>query len=442
MPVAPRSRRLAVSVALAALASTSLTAAVRAQGPAPPAAYLLIPERVFDGDAMRAGWVVAVEGERIAAAGPAAAVAAPAGAERVELAGTTLLPGLIEGHSHLFLHPYDETAWDDQVLREPLALRVARATVHARKTLEAGFTTVRDLGTEGAAYADVGLRQAIDQGIVPGPRMVVATRAIVATGSYGPKGFDPRMEPILGAEPADGLDDLVRTVRDQIGKGADVVKVYADYRWGLGGEARATFTLDELKRVVEVAASSGRPVAAHAATAEGMRRAALAGVETIEHGDGGTPEVFRLMAERGVALCPTLAAAEAIAGYRGWTPGEPEPERIRDSRESFRAAREAGVTICAGSDVGVFDHGDNARELELMGAYGMPARDVLHAATAGNAEVFHLADRGSVAPGLLADLVAVEGDPTSDLSALRHVTFVMKGGVVAKDTPSRELPSP
>jgi imidazolonepropionase-like amidohydrolase len=431
MILSPRRRLIVLSLA-AALAAFPLASAVHAEGDAAPA-YLLVPDRVFDGEALRPGWVVLVEGESITAAGPAGTVPVPEGAERVDLAGTTLLPGLIEGHSHLFLHPYDEAAWDDQVLREPLALRVARATVHAKKTLEAGFTTVRDLGTEGAAYADVGLSQAIDEGIVPGPRMLVATRAIVATGSYGPKGFDPRFEPILGAEEADGVDALIRTVRDQIGKGANVVKVYADYRWGVHGEARPTFSLDELKLVVETATSSGRITAAHAATAEGMRRAALAGFDTIEHGDGGTPEVFRLMAERGVALCPTLAASEAIAGYRGWKPGDPEPERIRESRESFQAALAAGVTICAGSDVGVFDHGDNARELELMVAYGMPPLDVLHAATAGNADVFRLDDRGRVAPGLLADLVAVEGDPTADVSALRNVSLVMKGGVIQAD---------
>jgi imidazolonepropionase-like amidohydrolase len=210
-----------------------------------------------------------------------------------------------------------------------------------------------------------------------------------------------------------------------------VVKVYADYRWGPASEARPTFTLDELARIVEVARSSGRPVAAHAATAEGMRRAVLAGVETIEHGDGGTAEVFRLMAEHGVALCPTLAAAEAIALYGGWRPagGGPEPERIRASRESFRAALAAGVPMCMGGDAGVFDHGDNVREMELMAAYGMEPLAVLRAATSGNARILHLADRGRVAAGLLADLVAVAGDPVADVSALRRVVLVMKGGV-------------
>lgn len=427
----PATRRSPLSPwTVLALAALNLVPAVAAAHDGP--AHLLVPDRVFDGEAVHEDWVVVVEGERIAAAGPASSVKVPAGAERIELPGATLLPGLIEGHSHLLLHPYDEAAWNDQVLREPLALRVARATVQGRRTLGAGFTTVRDLGTEGAAYADVGLARAFDEGVVPGPRMLVATRAIVATGSYGPKGFDPRMEPILGAEPADGVDELVRVVRDQIGKGADVVKVYADYRWGRNGEARPTFSQEELELVVATAASSGRPTVAHAATAEGMRRATLAGVETIEHGDGGTPEVFRLMAERGVALCPTLAASEAIARYRGWTPGEPEPERIRASRASFQAALAAGVPICAGSDAGVFDHGDNARELELMVEYGMAPVAALRAATSGNARLLHLDDRGRVAPGLLADLVAVEGDPSQEISALRRVTFVMKGGSVVR----------
>ncbi|GIV57928.1 MAG: hypothetical protein KatS3mg042_0841 [Rhodothermaceae bacterium] len=396
-----------------------------------PAQYVLRPDRVFDGEAMHTDWVVVVEGNRIAAVGPAAGVAVPAGAEVLDLPGMTLLPGLIEGHAHLLLHPYDETPWNDQVLRESRAERVVRAVNHARATLMAGFTTVRDLGTEGAGYADVGLRTAIEKGLTPGPRLLVAGRALVATGSYGPKGFAPAWDVPLGAEPADG-PDLARAVRDQIGHGIDVVKVYADYRWGPQGEARPTFSLDELRLIVETARSSGRPVVAHASTPEGMRRATLAGVETIEHGDGGTPEVFRLMAERGVALCPTLAAGDAILQYGGWRKGtDPEPERIRRKRASFRAALDAGVTICAGSDVGVFPHGDNARELAMMATYGMAPLDVLRAATAVNARLFHLDDRlGRIRPGLLADLVAVDGDPTADLAALRAVRLVMKDGIL------------
>jgi len=396
-------------------------------------AVLLRPARVFDGVALlpHEGWSVLVRGERIEAVGPD--LVAPPGARIVDLPGATLMPGMIEGHSHLFLHPYNETSWDDQVLHEPLALRTARATVAARVTLMAGFTTVRDLGTEGAGYADVGLKRAIEQGVIPGPRMLVATRAIVATGAYGPRGFEPGVEVPLGAEEADG-PDLVRVVRSQIGAGADVVKLYADYRWGPGEPSRPTFSEAELRDAVEAAHSAGRLVAVHAATAEGMRRAILAGVDTIEHGDAGTPEVFRLMHDHGVALCPTLAATDAITRYRGWDGSEPAPENVLAKRRAFAAARTAGVRMCVGGDVGVFAHGTNARELELMAAEGMPAAEVLVAATSGNASIFHIDDRvGSIRPGLLADMVAVDGDPTRAIAAVRAVRLVMKGGVIVRD---------
>jgi len=429
----PRRSAVLLSVALGVTFSTTMRAQVPAAAGAPQE-LLLVPDAVFDGIALRSGWAVLVRAERIAAAGPLSTIVAAPNAARIELRGQTLLPGLIDMHSHLLLHPYDEASWNDQVLRQPLALRVARAVNHARATVMSGFTTLRDLGTEGAAYADVGIKDAIEQGIIPGPRLFVTTRAIVATGSYGPKGFAPEFRVLQGAEEADGVEGLARAVRDQIGHGADWIKIYSDYRWGPRNEAMPTFNEAEWRSIVETARSSGRPVVAHAATAEGMRRAIVAGVETIEHGDGGTAETWRLMKERNVALCPTLSATESTSRYRGWKKGvDPDPPAITNKKAMLKAALIAGVTICNGSDVGVFSHGDNALELELMVEYGMSPLAALQSATSINARLLHRdTELGRITPGFLADLVAVSGNPLQNIGSLRAVRLVIKGGTVVR----------
>jgi imidazolonepropionase-like amidohydrolase len=396
-------------------------------------ALLLKPQQVFDSVDGKAhpGWQVLVEDGKITAVGPN--LTAPADAQVIDLPGETVLPGLIEGHGHMFLHPYNETSWDDQVLHESLALRTARAVAQAKATLMAGFTTERDLGTEGAGYADVGLKQAIEQGIVPGPRMLVATRAIVALGAYGPKGYEPGLAIPQGAQEASGVDDIVRAVRTQVAGGADIVKLYADYRWGPGEPSRPTFSEAELKAAVDAAHDAGRIVAVHTATTEGLRRAVEAGADTIEHGYGGTADIFKAMHDKGIGYCPTLAAPDAVARYHGWTGTDPAPASVLQSRHAFALAMAAHVIICTGGDVGVFPHGQNEREMELMGQNGMAAPDVLMSATAVNARLFRIDDKvGQVKPGLLADLIAVPGDPTKDLTTLRHVDLVIKGGDIVK----------
>ncbi len=388
---------------------------------------------IFDGETLHKNWTAIIVGDIITQVGPTADVAIPIDAQVVLLEDQTLMPGMIEGHSHILLHPYNETSWNDQVLKETFAERALRAGNHLRSSLMAGVTTMRDLGSEGAGYLDVGIKRSIEKGVIDGPNLIVAGPAIVATGSYGPKGFGEHVTVPLGAYEADGHDDLIAEVRRQIGGGADIIKVYADYRWGPNGEAKPTFTLEELKTIVSVANSSGRPVVAHAATAEGMRRATLAGVYTIEHGDGGTREVFELMKEHSVALCPTLAAGDAIMQYRGWKKGvDPEPARIVAKKKSFALALEVGVNIIAGGDVGVFPHGENVRELEMMVDYGMSDIDVLKNITSVNANLLNIENKGRIAPGMIADLISVSGDPTVDIQSLRNIEWVMIGGKIVK----------
>ncbi len=408
-----------------------LSSSLQAQ---PPAKYYLTADRVFDGETMHEGWAVITEGDKIISAGPKANMKEPAGAIKINFANSTLTPGLIEGHSHLLLYPYNITDWDTQVLKETDSYRTARATVHAKNTLMAGFTTARDLGTEGAGYSDVALKRAINEGIIPGPRLLVAGRAIVSTGSYGPKDYDHDQHIMLGAEAADG-NDLARVVRDQIGKGADFIKIYADYRWGINGEDQPSFTLDELKLINEVTRSSGRVMVCHAKSKEAIKRAVLAGAETIEHGDFIDVEIGKLMKEHNVTYFPTIAAVDVISQYRGWKKGvAPEPANVTHKKKSFKEALASGVTIGMGGDVGVYPHGENVLEMELMVEYGMKTMDVLKAATSVNARAFHLENQvGFIKEGIKADLVIVTGDPSKNISDLRKVKFVMKDGVVYRN---------
>jgi imidazolonepropionase-like amidohydrolase len=434
-----KTAQLVLAVAVAIAAAVTGARAAETSGSSSGTPVVLRAARIWtEGEPVHAGWVVLVEGNHIAGVGPESSVRVPAGAEVIDLPDATLIPGLIDAHSHLFLHPYNETSWNDQVLKEPVAYRTLRAGVQARATLLAGFTTLRDLGTEGAEYSDVALKRAIEDGLVPGPRLFVATRAIVATAAYGPAPRSLRPDICCtpqGAQEASGVPDMIRATREQAGRGADWIKVYADYRWGPEGSTQPSFSEEELEALVETAHSSGRPVAVHAATAEGMRRAVLAGVDTIEHGYGGTAEVFKLMAAHGVALLPTLTAEEAVAQYfdhyeSGKTPPTVDMQR---AAAAFKLAMKLGVTIGCGSDVGVFAHGTNYRELEWMVRDGMTPVQALAAATAVDARILRQeGSLGRIRSGMLADVVAVMGDPTKDIAAIEHVVLVMRNGVLYK----------
>jgi len=393
--------------------------------------YYITAPRLFDGEVMHKDWALIIENNKIINVGPIQQLNAPDGSVKINYPNATILPGLIEGHSHLMLYPYNITDWDTQVLKEPDSYRTVRATVHAKNTLLAGFTTARDLGTEGAGYSDVSLKRAINEGIIIGPRLMVAGRAIVSTGSYGPKGYDSDQQIMLGAEPADG-NDLIRVVRDQIGKGADFIKIYADYRWGINGEDRPSFTLDELKLINEVTKSSGRVMVCHAKSKEAIRRAVLAGAETIEHGDFIDVELGKLMKEHNVTYIPTISAVDVISQYRGWKKGVTDPpSNVLNKRKSFKDAIASGVSIGMGGDVGVFPHGENVLEMELMVEYGLPVMDALKAATSINARAFHIDDSlGYIKPSYIADVIVVDGDPSKNISDLKKVKFVMKEGVI------------
>ena len=428
----PKSR-----TALLLLLCLLLSLAAHGTATTPKGDWLLLPERVWtaEGDTAHTGWAVLVHDGVIAAVGPRASVNVPADAQRIELPGATLTPGLVDLHAHLFLHPYNETLWNDQVLTEAQDYRTLLAAKHARDTLLAGFTTLRDLGTEGAGYADVSVQRAIDEGLIPGPRLFVATRAIVATASYGPgpRGFRPDLELPGGAQEVSGVDQAMAAVREQAARGADWIKVYGDYRVGPGGATAPTFTPAELKALVDTAHQLGRPVAVHAASDAGVRLAAEAGADSIEHGYGASAATFQLLKQKGIAYEPTLTAVEATEQYfHHYVPGrDPPTPRMQEAAHAFRTALKLGVTIGNGSDVGVFAHGENWREPAAMVAAGMTPAQALHAATDVAAKILRQqAVFGRIAPGLRADLAAFAGDPGTQIGDLAHPVFVMKDGSV------------
>ena len=428
-----------VALMVAALGAPARPASAQAAPPVGPSQRVLIHAgRLIDGiaDTPRADQGIVIEGGRIVAVGPYAAVAAQAaGAEQIDLSGMTVLPGLIDNHTHVLLQG-DITAadYDEQLLRESIPYRTIRATVAARTALMDGFTTIRDLETEGAMYADVDLKTAIARGVIPGPRMFVATRAFSATGMYPLLGYSWELRMPEGVQIVDGPDEIRKAVREQVKYGADWIKVYADRRYYIGKDGRlrswVNFTDEEFKAFVEEAHRLGRKVAAHAVGWDGIDAALRAGVNTIEHGDGLTPDLIDRMVRGRVYWCPTIYVGVYVAQGRGG----PWPRMVELERGAFGEALKRGLLplISFGTDAGGFAWTENeAKELAYLVRYGMTPMQALKSATSVAARLLDQEDAlGAVAPGRYADLVAVAGDPLSDIEEMQRVRFVMKEGTV------------
>jgi len=394
--------------------------------------------RLIDGktDDVLSGAVVLVEGERIKVVG--AGLTVPADATVVDLGRSTCLPGLIDNHTHLLLQG-DVTAadYDEQLLKESIPYRAIRATVAARTALLNGFTTLRDLETEGAMYADVDVKTAINRGIIPGPRLFVATRALAPTGAYPLLGYSWELRMPEGVQIVDGADDLRRAVREQVKYGADWIKYYSDRRYYLkDGVLRSwvNFTDEEAKAVVDEAHRLGRRVAAHAIGRDGIESALRAGVDSIEHGDGLDDPNIDLMVRRGVYWCPTIYVGAYVAEGRA-AAGAPIWKAMVDlERQAFGKALQKGVRISYGTDAGGYAWTESqAKEFSYMVRYGMSPMQAIRSATSVAAALLDQQDDlGALEAGRLADLVAVAGDPLKDITELERVRFVMKGGTVVK----------
>ena len=374
---------------------------------------------------------VLIEDERIVKVGPAAQVEAPADAKTIDLGGKTVLPGLIDCHTHLMARiPTGRDGYVLNLATKSQAFRALEGAADARVTLRAGFTSVRDVENEGSEYADVALRDAINLGLVEGPRMQVATRAIAAIGQYNPFGVSPDLSDFpTGAQMISGVDDARRAVREQIGKGADLIKVYADWNY-------PTLTVEEMSVIVEEAHKARRKVAAHATTSEGMRNAITAGVDSVEHGHGASRQDLEMMKDKGVYWVPTMG----YYFYRVDQVKSPEARKymqevLQRARQNIPIARELGIKIANGFDPSDAEsHGQNAHEIIAMTKLGLMPIEAIRTATIAAAELMGWQDKvGSIEPGKYADIIAVQGDPLFDINVLEHVGFVMKGADVIKN---------